>query len=122
VIDRLLVAARVDVGWYYYVGLAVVVLILIITLISFARTWMEIHEDEEPDAPEDLLDSFREAHAAGQIDDRELDRLTTLLSAGGGEPGGVGRRLRDKGPAAETELPKAAPGTAAPDDPEPRPD
>ena len=81
--DRMFAAARVDGGVIYYVGLAVVVVILLGTLIAFYRTWEEIHEDEEPDSPQDLLESFRLAHAAGQIDDRELERVRALLSAGG---------------------------------------
>jgi hypothetical protein len=87
--DRVFAAARVDGGVIYYVGLAVVVVILLGTLIAFYRTWAEIHEDEEPDSPQDLLESFRQAHAAGQIDDRELERVRALLSAGGGATSGA---------------------------------
>jgi hypothetical protein len=87
--ERVFAAARIDAGFIYYVGLAVVVVVLVGTLIAFYRTWMEIHEDEEPDSPQDLLESFREAHAAGQIDDRELERVRRLLSAGEGEAAGV---------------------------------
>jgi hypothetical protein len=97
--DLVFAAARLDAGVIYYVGLAVVVAILVVTLIGFYRTWMEIHEDEEPDSPEDMLDSFREAHAAGQIDDRELERLQKLLSVGGGEAVGRSGRLQGSRPA-----------------------
>lgn len=75
-------AARVDTGTIYYAGLAVVVVVVMIALVAFYRTWSEINEDEAPDTPADLLESFREAHAAGQIDDRELDRVQDLLIGG----------------------------------------
>lgn len=74
-------AARVDTGFIYYLGLAVVVAITVFTLIALYRTWNEIHEDVEPDSPEDLFESLREAHAAGQIDDRELERVRQVLAA-----------------------------------------
>ena len=80
--EGILAVGRVDSGAVYYVGLAVVVAIMIGSIIAFYRTWAEIHEDLEPDTPQDLLDSFREAHAAGEIDDRELERVRNLLSAG----------------------------------------
>jgi hypothetical protein len=110
-----LVAARVDVGSLYYVGLAVVVLILIIALISFFRTWTEIHEDDEPDSPEDLLESFRAAHAAGQIDDRELERLGHLLSNEGGQVTGGRRRERESRTASGFGLQEEGPTKAGPD-------
>ncbi len=73
-------AARMDTGVVYYVGLAIIVAIMIGTIIAFYRTWAEIHEDTEPDSPQELFEAFREAHAAGQIDDRELERVRGLLT------------------------------------------
>lgn len=88
--EWLLAAARVDSGTVYYVGLAVVLAIVIGTMIAFYRTWAEIHEDIEPDSPQDLLESFREAHAAGEIDDRELERVSQLLASGEAGAGAAG--------------------------------
>ena len=80
----LFAAAAVDTrSWWYYGGLAVVVLIVLGTLIAFYRTWEEIHEVEEPDSPADLLESFRKAHAEGELDAKEFDRVRSLLEAGG---------------------------------------
>ena len=102
--DRLFAAARRRQRvCIYYVGLAVVVVILLGTLIAFYRTWEEIHEDEEPDSPQDLLESFRKAHAAGEIDDRELERVRTASlrrrrrdgRAHAGESS-IGRRVRGR--------------------------
>jgi hypothetical protein len=75
-------AARVDTGPLYYLGLAVIVAIVIGVLIAAYRTWEEIHDVEEPDSPADLLESFRQAHAEGEIDDQELERVRSLLGAG----------------------------------------
>ena len=77
-------AARVDSGPLYYVGLAVVVVILIWSLIVAYRHWEEMNDVEEPDSPADLLESFRQAHAEGELDDQELDRVRSLLSTGEG--------------------------------------
>lgn len=91
-IAGLVAAVRVDAGLTYYLGLAVVVVVLGVALIAFYRVWTEVQEDEEPDSPEDLFESFREAHAAGQIDDRELERLSRLLSDAGGRTFGSAKR------------------------------
>ncbi len=74
-------AARVDTGPLYYAGLTVIVAIVIGALIAAYRTWEEIHDIEEPDSPADLLQTFRQAHAEGEIDDQELERVRSLLGA-----------------------------------------
>lgn len=107
-------AARVDAGAIYYVGLAVIVLILVGTLIAFYRTWVEIHEDEEPNSPQDLMESFREAHAAGQIDDGELERVRRLLLTGEGEVKGASGRTPPLRSAPGREVPE---GVSEPADP-----
>jgi hypothetical protein len=107
----------------YYVGLAVVVAILVGALIGFYRTWMEIHEDEEPDSPQDLLESFREAHAAGEIDDRELERVRGLLLAGEGAAASTGtpsHRPSGHATAGDGTAQKDAPDPAEPGGTEPR--
>ena len=120
--DLFFAAARVDSGVIYYVGLAVVVAILVGTLIGFYRTWMEIHENEEPDSPQDLLESFREAHAAGQIDDRELERVRGLLLAGESEAASTGTRSRRQSghATAGNTAGEDAPNPAGPGETEPR--
>jgi uncharacterized membrane protein len=72
---------------YYYVGLAILVVLLVFALIKAYRTWEEIHEDLEPDSPHDLLESFEEAHAAGELNDEELERLRQRLGAAKYSPG-----------------------------------
>jgi hypothetical protein len=77
-------AAAVDRGTAYYIGLAVLVVIMIGVLIAAYRTWEEINDVEDPDSPADLLESFEQAHQEGELDEQELDRVRRLLSAGNG--------------------------------------
>lgn len=74
--------AQLTSGPYYYVGLALLVIILFVALIAAYRVWEEINDVEEPDSPVDLLESFKQAHAEGELDDQELDRVRRLLSQG----------------------------------------
>jgi hypothetical protein len=76
-------AAPAVTGTAYYIGLAVLVAIMIAVLIAAYRTWWEINDIEEPDSPAELLESFEQAHAEGELDAQELDRVRRLLSAGG---------------------------------------
>jgi hypothetical protein len=113
-------AARVDAGAIYYVGLAVIVVILVGTLIAFYRTWVEIHEDDEPDSPQDLMESFREAHAAGQIDDGELERVRRLLLSGEGDVKGASARTPPLQSVSTPEMPEGALDPTDPNAIEPR--
>jgi uncharacterized membrane protein len=73
----------------YYVGLAILVVLMFFALIQAYRMWEEIHEVEEPDSSDDLLETFEEAHAAGELDDEEFERVRRRLSglASEGDPG-----------------------------------
>ncbi|HEX3450448.1 MAG TPA: hypothetical protein VHS97_19490, partial [Isosphaeraceae bacterium] len=52
------------------------------------RMWEELHDVAEPDLPADLLETFKEAHAAGELDDQEFERVRQRLAgpAAGGAP------------------------------------
>jgi hypothetical protein len=90
-------AAKIDAGTSYYIGLAVLIAIMIGVLIAAYRTWEEINDVEEPDSPADLLESFKQAHEDGELDQQELDRVRRLLSSGGGG-GTPGADNRPRGP------------------------
>jgi hypothetical protein len=62
-----------------YIGLGLLTVLLVILLIKAYRVWEEIHDVEEPDSAEDLLASFERAHAEGELDDEELERVKARL-------------------------------------------
>ncbi len=67
---------------YYYVGLALLIVMIVIAAVKAYRVWEEVHDVEEPDSPADLLEAFEEARAAGEIDDAELERVRERLGYG----------------------------------------
>ena len=94
-----------------------VVVILIGTLIAFYRPWEEIHEVEEPDSPADLLESFRQAHAEGSWMTGELDRVRSLLSAGGRGRSRTPLHRADRGEGLQGPRDSSAPPRRSPDRP-----
>lgn len=71
--------AAIAVGTSYYVGLALLTTLVIVLLVYAYRVWAEIHEEIEPESPRELLNTFEEAYAAGEIDQEELSRVRNLL-------------------------------------------
>jgi hypothetical protein len=66
--------------WQYYAGLTILTVLLVVALVKAYRMWEEIHDVEEPDSPTDLLETFEEAHAAGELDDEEFERVRRRLA------------------------------------------
>ena len=58
-----------------YIGVAFLAVLLIFCLVKAYRVWEEIHDVEEPSSPDDLLESFEQAHLAGELDDDEFERV-----------------------------------------------
>jgi hypothetical protein len=79
--------AAVSFSASYYVGLALLSIIMVVVMVHAYRVWEEIHDVEEPDSPSELLDSFEQAYAEGELDARELDRLRKILVDGAGAGG-----------------------------------
>ena len=65
---------------HYYWGLAVLAVLMVIALVQAYRMWEEIHDVEEPESPTELLETFEEAHAAGELDDDEFERVRRRLA------------------------------------------
>jgi hypothetical protein len=63
-----------------YIPLALLAVFLVASLIKAVRVWGEIHDVEEPDAPDDLLAAFQQAHAQGELDDDEFARVSEKLA------------------------------------------
>jgi hypothetical protein len=55
--------------------------LLVALLIQAHRIWQEIHEVDEPVSPDDLLSSFEQAHADGELDDEEFERVRLKLTS-----------------------------------------
>ncbi len=77
-------------------------LALVVASLSAYRLWNETHEDLEPATTDELLAPFDGAHAAGELDDEEYERLRqqlqkTRLPASVSRPG---KRSPPKGPSA----------------------
>jgi uncharacterized membrane protein len=66
---------------YYYLGLAILAVLMLVAAVKAYRTWEEIHDVEEPDSPQDLLEMFEDAHAEGELDDEEFERVRRRLAA-----------------------------------------
>jgi hypothetical protein len=64
----------------YYLGLGILLVLMVVALVKAYQMWEELHDVEEPDSPIDLLESFEEAHAAGELDDEELARVRQRLA------------------------------------------
>ena len=61
-------------------GAVLLCVLLIVALAVGWKYWREAHEEEATDSPDDLLASFEEAYAAGEIDEQEIKRLRAKLS------------------------------------------
>ena len=118
--------AAISFGASYYVGLVLLGIIMVVVLVYAYRVWEEIHDVEEPDSPSELLDSFEQAYAEGELDAQELDRLRKILVDGDGTGGSepmrrilrtpttTSRRSSDRRGTRWHDSPKARPRTRCP--------
>ncbi len=79
-----------------YLPLILLTLAIIVGVIWTLRVWRETHGQGDDDAvtPEELIQEFREAHAAGELSDAEFQRVRELLKSATSR-GGKGRGLWD---------------------------
>jgi Putative zinc-finger len=64
-----------------YLPLALLAVLLVFSLIKAVGLWQEIHEVEEPVTSGDLLATFEQAHADGELDDDEFERVREHLAS-----------------------------------------
>jgi hypothetical protein len=69
---------------WYYLGLALLVGAMIVAAIVAYRLWFDLNDIEDPDQPEDLLEAFKDARAAGELDDKEFERVRRRLANAAG--------------------------------------
>ena len=74
--------------------LVVVLLSLAVAAVVGFRAWQDAHEDVEPVSPEELLASFEEARARGELDEEEYARVRERL----GRPTAPNPPVRPSGP------------------------
>jgi hypothetical protein len=65
-----------------YAPLVLFAVVLAVLLVKAVRVWQEIHDVEEPATPGELLASLEGAHAAGELDDAEIERVRQQLVGG----------------------------------------
>jgi hypothetical protein len=64
-----------------YLPLALLAVLLVFSLIKAVRLWQEIREVDEPVTSGDLLATFEQAHADGELDDDEFERVREHLAS-----------------------------------------
>ena len=64
-----------------YLPLALLAVLLTVLLVKAVGMWQEIHEAQEPITTSDLLDTFEQAHADGELDDDEFARVREQLAS-----------------------------------------
>jgi len=69
----------------YYLGLLLIVVLLVMSTFWAYRAWSDVHEQEEPASPDELMEAFEEARAAGELDEQEYARVRERLRTQGSE-------------------------------------
>jgi uncharacterized membrane protein len=78
-------AALSPAAWYN-IGLALLLVVLVFAMIWAYRVWSEVNEKEDPATPDELMEAFEEARAAGELDDEEYDRVRKRIREAGSSP------------------------------------
>jgi hypothetical protein len=90
----------------YWLGVGALVVLLVLAFVKARQVWWEIHDVEEPDSPDDRLVAFQIAHAAGELDDEEFERVQKQLTklAGSQPATDTTKTLRERPPKSENKL------------------
>lgn len=73
--ERPVLLAVLSPAAWYNIGLVVVLLALAVAGVIAYRVWHEVNEEVEPATPEELLASFEQARADGELDEEEYNRV-----------------------------------------------
>jgi uncharacterized membrane protein len=75
-----------DRAWYN-IGLAVVLLVLALAFYWAYQMWKEVNEEVDPATTDELMASFDQARAAGELDDEEYAKIRKRIEqTGSAEP------------------------------------
>ena len=77
--ERAILNAAISPATWYNIGLAVVLVALAVAGVMAYCVWHEVNEEIEPATPEELLASFEQARAEGELDDDEYARVRSEL-------------------------------------------
>jgi hypothetical protein len=69
---------------FYNLGLVLLLAGMGIAVVAAYRAWREINEDVEPATPEELLASFEQARADGELDEDEYARVRSEIEKSAG--------------------------------------
>ncbi len=78
-----------DRAWYN-IGLAVVLLVLAVAFYWSYQVWMEMNEEVDPATTDELMASFDQARAAGELDDEEYAKVRKRIEHTGSAGSGTG--------------------------------
>lgn len=78
--------AAISPAAWYYLGLLAMVLLLAIASYWAYKVWSDVHIAEEPTTPDELMEAFEEARAAGELDDEEYARVRERIQGPGTGP------------------------------------
>jgi uncharacterized membrane protein len=78
--------AAISPAAWYNLGLATILVAGLIAFIWAYRVWSEVNEEEDPATPDELMEAFEEARAAGELDDEEYARVRERLRQSGSSP------------------------------------
>ena len=73
--------------WSVILPLAVIAIGVGFAVVQALRYWREMHEDVEPVTAEELMASFEQARAEGDLDDEELARVKESIREIAARPG-----------------------------------
>jgi uncharacterized membrane protein len=68
---------------WYNIGLAVVFLVLALACYWAYQMWMEVNEEVDPATADELMASFDQARAAGDLDDEEYAKVRKRIEQTG---------------------------------------
>jgi uncharacterized membrane protein len=70
---------------WYNIGLVVMLLILVLACYWAYEMWMEVNEEVDPATADELMASFDQARAAGELDDEEYAKVRKRIEQPGSE-------------------------------------
>jgi len=68
---------------WYNIGLAVVLLVMALACYWAYQMWMEVNEEVDPATADELMASFDQARAAGELDDEEYAKVRKRIEQTG---------------------------------------